>query len=62
MNRLKKKYDTELKPALAKKFGITNTMAIPAVQKIVVNIGVGKTLKDPKLLEAIIERCPHNYR
>jgi large subunit ribosomal protein L5 len=54
MNRLKKKYDTELKPALAKKFGITNTMAIPSVQKIVINVGVGKTLKDPKLLEAII--------
>ncbi len=53
-NRLKKKYDTELKPALAKQFGIKNTMAVPQIKKVVVNIGVGKTLKDPKLLEAII--------
>jgi large subunit ribosomal protein L5 len=54
-NRLKKKYDTELKPALAKQFGIENTMAVPKLLKVVVNVGVGKTLKDPKLLEAIIE-------
>lgn len=54
MNRLKKKYETELKPAMAKQFGIKNPMAVPSVKKIVVNIGVGKTLKDPKFLEAII--------
>lgn len=54
-NRLKKKYDTELKPALAKQFGIKNTMAVPKLMKVVVNVGVGKTLKDPKFLEAIID-------
>lgn len=54
MNRLKKKYDTTLKPALAREFGIKNTMAVPKVTKIVVNAGVGKTLKDPKALEQVI--------
>jgi large subunit ribosomal protein L5 len=54
-NRLKTRYETELKPALAKQFGIKNTMAVPKLLKVVVNVGVGKTLKDPKLLEAIVE-------
>lgn len=42
-------------PALKKTFGLENPMAVPKVQKIVINVGVGKTLKDPKMLEAIIE-------
>lgn len=42
-------------PALKKAFGITNPMAVARVQKVVINVGVGKTLKDPKMLEAIIE-------
>ncbi|MBX4191317.1 MAG: 50S ribosomal protein L5 [Candidatus Doudnabacteria bacterium] len=42
-------------PALKKAFGLTNPMAVPKIQKIVVNVGVGKTLKDAKMLEAIIE-------
>ena len=54
MNRLKVKFNKELSHDLQKKFGIKNVMAVPQVKKIVINIGVGKTLKDPKFLEAII--------
>jgi large subunit ribosomal protein L5 len=54
MNRLKQQYDKELKGNLAKKFNIKNLLAVPQVKKIVLNVGVGNTLKDPKFLEAII--------
>ena len=36
--------------------GLKNPMAVPRVEKIVVNAGIGKTLKDPKLLENIAAR------
>lgn len=35
--------------------GIKNPMAVPKVEKVVVNVGVGKSLKDPKMLEAIVD-------
>ncbi|HTL39245.1 MAG TPA: 50S ribosomal protein L5 [Methylomirabilota bacterium] len=55
MNNLKNTYNTTTVPQLKKAFGLTNPMAVPKIQKVVVNVGVGKTLKDPKMLEAIIE-------
>ncbi|MBX4187251.1 MAG: 50S ribosomal protein L5 [Candidatus Doudnabacteria bacterium] len=42
-------------PALKKAFGLTNPMAVPKVAKVVVNVGVGKTLKDAKMLEGILD-------
>jgi large subunit ribosomal protein L5 len=47
-------YQEKSVPALKKAFGLENPMAVPKIQKVVVNVGVGKTLKDPKMLEAII--------
>lgn len=41
-------------PALKEKFGLKNPMAVPKIVKTVVNVGVGKTLKDPKYLDSII--------
>lgn len=48
-------YKEKTIPALKKAFGLQNPMAVPKVEKVVINVGVGKTLKDPKMLEAIIE-------
>lgn len=48
-------YQEKSIPALKQAFGLTNPMAVPKINKLVVNVGVGKTLKDPKMLEAIIE-------
>ena len=42
-------------PALKQAFGLKNPMAVPKIEKVVVNVGVGKTLKDAKMLEAIID-------
>lgn len=55
MNNLKKLYNEKATPALTKTLSLTNKMAVPKIMKIVVNVGVGRTLKDPKLLEAIFE-------
>lgn len=42
-------------PELEKTFGYTNAFAVPRLVKVVVNAGVGKALKDPKYLDAVIE-------
>jgi large subunit ribosomal protein L5 len=55
MNRLKEKYYKEIKPALLKEFALKSPLAVPQVKKIVINAGVGKTLKDGKMLDVIIE-------
>ncbi len=52
MNALKEKYRKEVTPALMKEFGLTNIMQVPSLNKIVVNIGMGEALDNPKSLEA----------
>ena len=39
MNRLRERYENEVVPALKKEFGYTNAMAVPKIQKVVVNMG-----------------------
>ena len=53
--RLKTYYDSTVKAALAKQFGFTNTHQIPTVSKIVLNCGVGEAVKQPKLLDVVVE-------
>lgn len=53
MNNLLKKYKEEVAPKLKEKFELTNVFQIPKVEKIVINIGVGKGLKDSKYIEAV---------
>ena len=48
---LKETYDKEVAPALKKEFGFKNVMQIPRLEKIVVNMGVGEAITNPKLLE-----------
>lgn len=55
MTNLKTQYKDKVVGELAKSLSISNPMAIPKVEKVVINAGVGRTLKDPKLLEAIID-------
>lgn len=52
MNRMQEQYNNEVAPALFKSFGYKNVMQIPRIQKIVVNIGLGEAMDDPKALEA----------
>ena len=55
MARLKEKYKDEIAPALAKEFGIENHMAIPKLEKIVVNMGVGEAIGNSKVLDTAVE-------
>lgn len=48
---LKERYLTEIAPALAKEFAITNRMAVPAVKSVTVSIGLSQGLKEPKFMD-----------
>ena len=52
MNRMQEKYNNEVVPALRKAFDLKNIMEVPRITKIVVNIGMGEALDNPKALEA----------
>ncbi|HLN29622.1 MAG TPA: 50S ribosomal protein L5 [Gemmataceae bacterium] len=51
MARLSERYQKEIAPQLAKKLGRTNPHSLPKLQKIVVNMGVGKALQDKNRLQ-----------
>ncbi|MEW6403611.1 MAG: 50S ribosomal protein L5 [Chloroflexota bacterium] len=52
MNRMQERYNNEVAPALFKSFGLKNVMQVPRIKKVVVNIGLGEALDNPKALEA----------
>ena len=54
MNRLKEIYREEIAPALQEELSIENVMRIPKLEKIVVNIGVGEALDNPKALDEAV--------
>ena len=54
MSRLKDEYINEIAPAMQKKFGYTNVMQIPKMDKIVINMGVGEAKENAKVLESAI--------
>ena len=51
MTRLKDKYVNEITQEMMKKFGYKNVMEIPEVNKIVINMGVGEAVANPKVLD-----------
>lgn len=52
---VKKIYTEKAVPALKQELGIKNPMALPRVSKVVVNVGIGKVLKDQKRVDEIVE-------
>ncbi len=50
-SRLKDKYKSEVAPALQKEFDYKNPMQVPALNKVVVNIGLGEVIQNPKAME-----------
>lgn len=54
MARLKEKYRSEIIPAMREKFSIKNPMAVPALEKITVSMGVGRATENQKLLDAAV--------
>ena len=53
--RLKELYRTKIVSALREEFGIENVMAVPKLEKVVVNMGVGEAAQEPRNLEAAME-------
>jgi len=51
MSRLKEKYLKEAVPALTREFGYTNVMAVPRIQKVVVNMGLGEATANAKIVD-----------
>jgi len=51
MSRLKDKYQKEVVTALRKEFGYKNVMAVPKIQKVVVNMGLGEATSNAKLVD-----------
>jgi len=49
--RLKDKYDKELRAAIAKELSISNVMRVPKLEKITLNIGLGKAKDDKRIME-----------
>jgi large subunit ribosomal protein L5 len=49
--RLKQRYQKEVGPAIAREFGIKNPMAIPRLEKIVINMGMGEAIANAKILD-----------
>jgi large subunit ribosomal protein L5 len=52
--RLKQKYQAEIKGSLKSDLGIGNVMQVPRLEKIVINMGVGKATQQPSLLEGAV--------
>ena len=59
MNKLAEQYKKEIRPSLQKELGLDNVMAVPELDKIVINIGIGKATQDKQWIElskSILER------
>ena len=54
MNPLKEKYLNEVVPAMQKQLNLENPMQYPKIEKVVVNIGLGEALDNPKALDAAV--------
>ena len=55
MARMLDQYNTTIAQSLAQKFNLTNKMAIPKLEKIVINMGVGKATQDKALLDSAVD-------
>jgi large subunit ribosomal protein L5 len=55
MTRLKERYVKEVAPALKKEFGYKNVMAIPKLEKIVINMGLGEAIANAKIMDVAVD-------
>ncbi|MBE6096602.1 50S ribosomal protein L5 [Schwartzia succinivorans] len=54
MDRLQEKYTNEVCAELTKKFGYKNVMQLPKIEKVIINMGVGEAVGNPKALDAAV--------
>jgi len=53
--RLRERYNKEVAPALKKELGIDNSMAVPKVEKVILNMGLGEAVANPKMLDGAVD-------
>jgi len=53
--RLRGMYQEQIRPKLMQQFGLTNPHQVPTLEKIVLNVGVGEAIKQPKVLDKVVE-------
>ena len=53
--RLRERYTKEIAPALAKEFDIKNPMAVPKLEKIVINMGLGEAIANSKIVDTAVD-------
>ena len=54
MDRLQEKYQNEVCKAMTEKFGYKNVMQLPKIEKIIINMGVGEAVGNPKALDSAV--------
>ena len=54
MERLKEKYKQEVAPAMMQKFSYDNIMEVPELEKVIINIGMGEAVQNPKVLDSAV--------
>jgi large subunit ribosomal protein L5 len=54
MNRLKEQFINEIGPALKEDLGLKNEMQVPKIEKVVLNIGLGEAMDNPKAMDSAI--------
>ena len=62
MSRLKDRYEKEVAPALQKEFGYKNVMAIPKIEKVVVNMGLGEATQNAKIVDTGADELARDHR
>jgi len=55
MERLKDRYKNKVIPQLKEEFGYKNTLAVPSLEKVVINVGLGRAISNPKIFEIVEE-------
>jgi large subunit ribosomal protein L5 len=55
MARLLDEYNQKIAPALTAKYGVKNKMAVPKLEKIVINMGVGRATQDKAILDSAVD-------
>ncbi|HXC49931.1 MAG TPA: 50S ribosomal protein L5 [Candidatus Limnocylindrales bacterium] len=53
---LQRRYEETIRPVLQKEFGMKSVMAIPRLEKIVINVGLGDAVQNPKLIDGAVEQ------
>ena len=61
-DRLRERYLKDVVPALSKEFGYANVMAVPKIEKVVVNMGLGEATQNAKIIDVGADELGQDHR